>query len=362
MVKVRRRGLPLVTAALLAACRSDSAGIVTPPVTPPAQNPDTIPLRSLAALRGLRVGAAIDRGFRFIGAEGTQFRATFTREFSMLTPENDMKHDRIHPARATYRFEASDSLVAFAQANGMLVRGHTLVWHQQLARWLTSTTWTTAEASTLLTQHVADIVSHFRGKLSAWDVVNEPLADNGALRAGFWLDNVGASYIELAFRAARAADPDVALYINDYNIEGLSPKSDSMYALVQRLVARRVPITGVGFESHYVVGGLPTRNDLATNLARYGALGLKVQITELDIRLRLPSTAEQLQTQAQNYRDVFGVCLQSPACNAVVTWGVTDRESWVPSTFPGWGDALLFDTSFVPKPAFRSVYALLAGR
>ena len=344
-----------------AACSGDGVTApVTPPVTPPVStNPDTIPLRTLAAAHGIRLGAAVDQGFRYTGAAATQFRGTFTREFSMLTPENDMKHANIHPTQSGYRFDPSDSLVAFAQLNGMQVRGHTLVWHSQLASWMTARTWTAAETRALLDDHVTTVVTHFRGKLAAWDVVNEPLADDGSMRSGFWMDRLGADYVEQALRTARAADPDVALFINDYNIEGRSPKSDSMYALATRLLAKGVPLTGIGFESHFLVGGLPARADIASNMARFAALGLKVQITELDVRLRLPSTADQLTTQAQNFRDVVEVCLQSSACNALVTWGVSDKESWIPAAFTGFGDALLFDSSYNAKPAFHSVYAAL---
>lgn len=347
----------------MVACGGDGAGPTAPIITPPVVvNPDTIPLRTLAAQRGIRIGAAVDRGFRYTGAAATQFRSALTREFSILTPENDMKHASIHPTQSGYRFEPSDSLVTFAQANGMQVRGHTLVWHRQLASWLTSGAWTTAEAAALLDAHVTSVVAHYRGKLSAWDVVNEPMDDNGAMRPGFWFDRLGSDYIERALRTARAADPDVPLYINDYNIEGISPKSDSMYALVQRLLAKGVPLNGIGFEAHFQVGGLPTRSDFSSNIARFAALGLKVQLTELDVRLRVPTTPDQLTTQAQNYRDVFEVCLLYPACNAVVIWGVSDKESWVPEAFPGWGDALLLDSGYLQKPAFKSVYALLVGR
>jgi endo-1,4-beta-xylanase len=326
-------------------------------VTPSA---DTIPLRVLAERRGLKLGAAVDRGFRYSGADGVKFRAVLAREFSLLTPENDMKHERIHPARDVYRFEPADSLVAFAEANGMRVRGHTLVWHRQLASWLTSGSWTRDEARALLTDHVARVVGHYKGRLLAWDVVNEALADDGTLRAGFWLDNAGREYIELAFRAARDADPGAMLFYNDYNIEGINAKSDSAYALIRDLRQKGVPVDGIGLQAHFQLGGVPA--SLAANIARFAALGLKVHITELDIRVPLPSSSAQLKSQAENYRDVLNACLQSAGCEAIVLWGFTDRESWVPAAFPGWGEALPFDASYQPKPAYWSVYDILAGR
>jgi len=343
---------------IVGACGSDSQP-TTPgqPTLPTQVSADTLPLRTLAIAKGRLVGSAVDRGFRYAGSDGVTFKATLAREFSALTPENDMKHERIHPSQDAYRFEPADSLVAFADANGMKVRGHTLVWHQQLASWLTSGTWTADESKALLVDHVTKVVSHYRGRVIEWDVVNEALADNGSPRAGFWLDHIGRSYIELAFRTARAADPDVALFYNDFNIEGLGPKSDSLYELVKDFQARGVPINGIGLESHFQLGGVPST--LGANIARFAALGLKVHITELDVRMPLPSTAAQLQTQAQNYRDVFATCIQYPACDLVVMWGFTDKESWVPSAFPGWGAALVFDAAYQPKPAYTSLHDLL---
>ena len=322
---------------------------------------DTIALRVLADRRGLRIGSAVDRGFRFAGADGVKFRAVLAREFSVLTPENDMKHERIHPGRDVYRFEPADSLVAFAEANGMSVRGHTLVWHRQLATWLTSGSWTQADAEALLVDHIAHVAGHYKGRILAWDVVNEALADDGSLRAGFWLDHIGPDYIELAFRAARDADPGAMLFYNDYNIEGINAKSDSAYAMIRDLRLKGVPIDGVGMQAHFQVGGVPS--SLAENIARFTALGVKVHITELDIRIPLPSSAAQLQTQAQDYRDVFNACLQkTPGCDAIVLWGFTDRESWIPGAFSGWGEALPFDATYKPKPAYWSIYNLLSGR
>jgi endo-1,4-beta-xylanase len=355
-----RRPLGVLAALAVVACGSDSGQGTTsvPPGVPVTQAPgDSVALRTYAAKRNMFIGAAIDRGFRYSGSDGVTFKTTMTRQFNILTPENDMKFDRLHPARNTYRFEPSDSLIAFAEANGMRVRGHNLVWHSQLASWLTSGTWTKDEAKALLVDHITQVVTHFRGHIMEWDVLNEGLADNGALRSGFWLDHIGPEYVELAFRTARAADPTVGLFYNDYNIEGINAKSDSALAFVKDLLAKGVPITGVGFESHFQLNGVPST--LAANIARFSALGLEVHITELDVRLQTPGTAALFQTQAQNYGDVVSACTQSPACDVIVMWGFTDKESWVPSAFPGWGDALIFDTAYQPKPAFTTIQGLL---
>jgi len=358
---VALRAAALLVLGIVAACGSDSSQSTAPGNNPPTQptptSTDTVSLRTLAAAEGRLIGSAVDRGFRYAGTDGVTFRTMLANEFSVLTPENDMKHERIHPARDVYRFEPADSLVTFADANGMKVRGHNLIWHQQLASWLTSGTWTSDEARALLVDHVTKVVSHYRGRVLEWDVVNEGLADDGSLRSGFWFDHVGRDYVELAFRTARAADPNVALFFNDYNIEGINPKSDSLYAMVRDFQARGVPIDGIGLESHFQLGGVPA--SLGANIARFAALGLKVHITELDVRMPLLSTAAQSQTQGQNYRDVVSTCFGFAACDVVVMWGFTDKESWIPSAFPGWGAALIFDSSYQPKPAYASLHDLL---
>src|SRR5262245_27228043 len=268
-------------------------------------------LRTLmAGKNGRLVGAAVDRSFSLPGEAGQRYREVLGREFRVLTPENDLKHARLRPSREVYRFDRGDSLVAFAQSQGMKVRGHTLVWHRQLAGWLTRGSWSATEARTQLVEHITTVAGHYRGKLAAWDVVNEAIDDDARRRPSFWADHIGRDYIELAFRTARAADPDVPLFYNDYNIEGINPKSDSTYAMLRDLLQRGVPVNGIGFQAHFKLDDLPTRDELTRNFARFAALGLKIHITELDIRVPLPSSPEMLQAQATAYRAVFDVCLK----------------------------------------------------
>ena len=353
------RGPRWIVLALLAtiSCGSSGESDVSGPTAPAPTSTDTMPLRTLAAARNRHIGTAGDRGFRYTGSDLTRFKRLLAREFDLVTPENDMKHERIHPARTQYRFEPADSIVAFADSAGLRVRGHPLVWHRQLAPWLTSGTWTPAEARALLQDHITTVVSHYRGRLLAWDVVNEALNDDGTLRQSLWRDLVGRDYVELAFRWAREADPAVPLFYNDYNIEGVNAKSDSAYALIRDLRARGVPIDGVGLQAHFVAGGIPAT--LGQNISRFAALGVKVHITELDVRVPTPATAAMLQTQAQNYRDIVQTCLSYPACEVISVWGLTDRESWIPGAFPGFGEALLFDVSYQAKAAYFGVYDVL---
>src|SRR5262245_43052737 len=264
-----------------------------------------------------------------------QYMTVLTREFNVITPENDMKFGPLRPAQNQFRFARADSMVAFAATNGMKVRGHTLVWHQQLSSWLIGGSWTTDQAKALLDEHITTVVSHYKGQLAAWDVVNEAFDDGGGVRATFWYSKIGSGYVEQAFRTARAADPDTPLFYNDYNIEGMNAKSDAVYAMLADFKTRGVPVDGIGMQMHLIVGTLPPLASIQQNFARFAALGLKIHITELDIRMNLPATAQFLSAQAQNYHDVFDICTKEPACEMVVMWGFTDRASWVPGAFPG---------------------------
>lgn len=343
----------------LIGCGGSGDGPTSPtsPTTPNTPTTDNTPLRAYAAAHSRFIGAAVDRGFRYAGSDGVNFRALMAREFNMLVPENDMKHSYLQPSQGVYRFVSADSLVAFAEANGMRIRGHTLIWHSQLAGWMANGTWTQDQARALLADHVGTVVTHFKGHVAEWDVVNEAFNDDGTRRASIWQNTIGRDYIERAFIAAHADDPSVGLFYNDYNIEGINAKSDSVYAMIQDFKQRGVPITGVGFQSHFIVGQIPST--LSANIQRFAALGLEVHLTELDIRMPPPATAASLEQQAQDYRTVVNACIAVTACNTIVLWGVSDRESWVPSTFSGQGAALLFDESYAAKPAYAAVQSAL---
>ena len=315
----------------------------------------------MALAKGIRIGAAGDAGFRAAGSDGTTFRTVLAREFNAFTPENDMKWDRLRPNAGTYYYASADSLVAFAAAESMQVRGHVLVWHQQLPGWVTGGTWTAAAAESLMTTHIGNVVAHFKGHVVAWDVVNEAFLDDGQPRATFWSNTIGAAYIEKAFHAARAADSTVLLFYNDYNIEHTGPKSDAVYAMLVDFKNRGVPVTGIGFQGHFITGALPAKADLLANFQRFAALGLTIHITELDVRMPVPPSGNNLTVQGQNSRDVVDVCLQVSACKMVTTWGFTDRYSWVPSVFPGFGAALLLDANYNNKPAYAAIHALLSA-
>ena len=342
----------LIPLALAVSCTSGASEPPSP--TPPPS------LRCLAQARGISIGAAV--GFPYLRDEPV-FAETLGREFSMLTPENAMKFGLVHPDRDRYDFAGADFIVDFAEAHGMQVRGHTLVWHFQLPSWLTDRTWTRDELIDILREHITTVVGHYRGRVAAWDVVNEAVADDGSLRDTIWLRGIGPEYIDLTFRWAHEADPDAQLFYNDYAAEGLGPKSDAVYDLVQGLVERGVPIDGVGLQMHVSLRWPPDAEAVAANMARLGALGLQVHVTEMDVRIQdgVGTPEQRLAAQARIYRDIVNVCLESSACKAFVTWGFTDRHSWIPA-FTGHPDTpLLFDESYRPKPAYYAIMDALDG-
>jgi endo-1,4-beta-xylanase len=309
---------------------------------------------------GLRIGTAVEPGI--LAADAT-YRSTVSRVFNTLTPENVMKFDHIHPAPQSFDFCDSDALVSYAAANHMQVRGHTLVWHQQLPEWLSRGEFSRDELIAILRNHIQTVVGRYRGQVWAWDVVNEAFESDGSLRDSLWLRGIGPEYIEMAFGWAHEADPEALLFYNDYAAEGMGAKSDAIYALLGRLRGQGVAVHGAGLQMHLEAGKAPARDEIARNMTRLAALGLEIHVTEMDVRVALPVTAAKLRAQAETYRDVVGACVAVQACRSITFWGVTDSHSWIASTasFAGFGSALLLDEAYGYKPAYQGVRDALEG-
>ncbi|MCX5390860.1 endo-1,4-beta-xylanase [Streptomyces sp. NBC_00094] len=328
------------------------AAALTPLATTPAAAADA-PLRDLAEAHGRYLGTAVTAG-RLTGGYADLAAA----QFDSITPGNEMKWGSVEPTRGTYDWTGADRVVAFAEAHGQQVRGHTLVWHSQLPGWVSDGTWTADRLRTLMTDHIAAEAGRYKGRIDHWDVVNEPLNEDGTLRQSVFGATLGESYIADAFRAARAADPAAKLYLNDYSTDALGAKSDGMYALVKRLLAQGVPVDGVGFQAHLVLGQVPA--SLEANLRRFAELGVDVAITELDIRMTLPATEAKLAQQKADYGSVLRACLAVTRCAGVTVWGFTDADSWIPDFFPGQGAATPYDENLAPKPARAGIAEALA--
>jgi endo-1,4-beta-xylanase len=322
----------------------------------PVVSPDREPVGPLRLATDLPVGAAVDAELL---RTDEAYRRTLVREFSAITPENAMKWAPAHPAEDEWRFGPADRLVDFAEAHGMRVHGHTLVWHRQLPGWLTRDLSRRAVAHRL-TVHVETLVGRYRGRVAAWDVVNEAVSAAGTLRPTVFLRALGPGYVAEAFRLAHAADPGARLYYNDHGAEGRGWKADAVLALVRRLLDQGVPIHGVGLQMHLRATHPPRPDAIRANVARLAALGLEVRISEMDVRIRRVRRPDPLAVQRRVYGDAIAACAGMPGFAGVTFWGVTDRHSWVHEEF-GEDAPLLFDRDYAPKPAYLGALAALAA-
>jgi endo-1,4-beta-xylanase len=322
--------------------------------TAPAAHAADTPLRDLDAAKGKVVGTAVT-GSALTGRYGDIAGG----QFGSLTPGNAMKWGTVEPTQGGFNWTEADQIVAFAQAHNQQVRGHTLVWHSQNPSWLTNGSWTSAQLSSLLQNHIGTEVGRYKGEIAAWDVVNEPFNEDGTYRSTLWYDGLGADYIAQALTWAHAADPAARLYINDYNVEGVNAKSTALYNLVKSLKAAGVPIDGVGLQAHLVLGQVPAT--LQQNIQRFADLGVDVAITELDVRMALPADSTKLAQQKADFKSVVAACVAVTRCVNVTVWGFTDSDSWVPSTFPGYGAATPYDENYAPKPAYYGIAEALGG-
>jgi endo-1,4-beta-xylanase len=310
-------------------------------------------LRKVAAKRGLLIGAATEA---VPLVREPDFASLLGNQFSMLATENRMKFNIIHPERERYDFTQADVIVKFAQANQMAVRGHCFVWHEHFPGWLNSADIPTTIAEQIVREHIETVMRRYAGKVAYWDVVNEAISDDGHMRETKWKSLLGEDYIAKAFRWSRVADPNAKLFLNDFGIEAICPKSDKFYEVVRQLLADKVPIDGLGFQMHLnLAAGLSTAS-LQLNLKRFASLGLELHITEMDVSLAGPGvTTGTLLKQGQMYREVLEAALQFPEFKALVFWGASDRHSWLTGSKQPPDAPLLFDNDLCPKPAYFGV-------
>ena len=311
-----------------------------------------------------------------------------TSQFNSVTPENVLKWEWVHPQPGKYNFEAPDAYVAFGEKYHMFIIGHTLIWHSQTPRWVfEDDKHNPVDRETLLARmrdHIQTVVGRYKGRIQGWDVVNEAINDDGALRQSPWLKIIGEDYLVKAFQFAHEADPRAQLYYNDYSLEN-EPKRKGAIELIRKLQAAGIPVYAVGLQGHDKMDWPTTEQEDATIVA-FARLGLKVNITELDIDV-LPranrsqgadvgATAEARQdlnpfptglpdavqkNLARRYAELFRVFLKhNDVIDRVTFWGVTDGDSWL-NNWPVRGRTsypLLFDRAGRPKPAFDSVVQL----
>ncbi|WP_377270638.1 endo-1,4-beta-xylanase [Peterkaempfera sp. SMS 1(5)a] len=330
-------------------------------------------LRALAAKQGLRFGTAVDAAQ--LGSNKA-YTDVVNTQFSVVTAENAMKWDAVEPTQGVYNWKAGDQLVQSAQQNGQAVRGHTLMWHNQVPSWLTTGvnngTISNAQLRDLLHKHVTDEVSHFKGKIWQWDVINEVFANSwetpqadGLNANDFWISHLGSGIIADVFRWAHAADPKALLMYNDYNItgeDGTNVKFQAVYNFVKDLRKQGVPIDGIGEQGHLDTQYGFDAQRYQADLQAFGDLGLKVAVTEADVRTFVNNATDQVPTsslaqfaQPYEFSELLKGCELVSQCISFTAWGVHDGDSWIPSTFKGEGYGLLYDVNLQPKTAYSTL-------
>lgn len=332
------------------------------------QHPPAVAESLADAFRGrLKIGAAVEPA-QLTEADGS----LLVRQFNSVVAENAMKPADIHPREDTYNFAPADTIVDFAQRHHMAIRGHTLLWHKRTPDWF----WIGKDGQPAsrelvlerLRQHINTVVGRYKGKVYAWDVVNEVIdaSQQNCLRNDKWMQVVGPEYISAAFRDAHAADPFARLFINDYSTHEPA-KRDCLVRVIKGLLADGVPIQGVGHQMHISIYW-PSVSSIDSSLTAFAQLGLENQITELDMSLYQhkdyrPATSlqQRLTFQGQRYGAVMALFLAHREVTAVTWWGVADDHTWlnVGNDVPGDDQPLLFDRSQQPKPAY---WETLRGR
>jgi len=375
---MRFRRLALISAAAVALAGTLNAMPVSAGSAPPKPQDQT--LRSLAARHNLAFGTAVDMD-ALADANDPQYKALVASQFSTVTAENVMKWEVLEPTRGTYNWAPADALIDFARKNNQRVRGHVLVWHNQLPAWLTdgvnNGTISNDELRGLLKKHITDVVRHFRGKIWQWDVVNEAASDPWDSPPeihlkGFWAQHLGPTYIADAFRWARAADREALLFYNDYNMEafgdrGPGDKVQFVYNMIKDLLRQGVPIDGFGSQGHLGTQyGNYDAFQVKETLDAFSALGLASAFTEVDVRSQMTAGVQagdsaeinpRLQASAANFSVLLQACLANKHCLSYTVWGFADNHSWVPGFFtnPQEGMATLYDESYQPKRALNVV-------
>ena len=310
------------------------------------------------------IGVAVPTWRVDVNNDNLNMTQTIYNNFNMVVAENEMKIDALQPNQGEFTFYSGDCLVNLAERHNMLVRGHTLVWHSQVPWWISSDGkkndkgYSRAELLKIMKDHITTVVTHYKGRVAEWDVVNECLDENQTtirtnpagydLRPSVWYTGIGEDFIDSAFVYAHRADPDAKLYINEYGVEFQGKaKTQAYYNLIRRLKNSNIPIDGVGLQCHFTVGEIDSAK-FDANIKNYATLNLNCAITELDISIPSsqrgsPNAYEQ---QASEYRTIANVMMKYDHCTSLLVWGITDDMSWRA------GAPLLFNSQLEAKPAF----------
>ena len=325
-------------------------------------------IRELAKERGRFIGTILNSEW-FKDAIEPEFEEIHKTQFNVVVAENEMKFDATEPKEDEFNFEKGDKMVKYAQANGIRVRGHALAWHSQVANWVNNYSGQKEKLLAVLKNHITKVVSHYKGQVAEWDVVNEAINDeyNAGWRSqgSVWYEGIGAEFLDSAFVWAHEADPDAELCYNDYSIEwGLREGSKASFVVeqVKRWKKNNIPITCVGTQTHIEIAHETTPQNVRALAKALAELDVTLNITELDIGFPKGSagnlSAADYAKQGHPYRQFMDVFLEEPNMGEFVIWGLTDAHSWLDEQ-QGKTEGLLYDKQYKPKPAFDSVMASL---
>ena len=300
---------------------------------------------------------------------GSPYDVILKNEFSSISAEYEMKMDQISTASGVYNWTVADKIVAYGNSNGINVHGHALVWHNSVPTWLANYSGTDADFALEVKKYITDVVTHYKGKVRSWDVVNEAVEADGTMRNTIFLKRMGANYVNDCFKWARAAavaaaDSQLLLFYNDYATSDNIDKQNAAYTIIDGLVASKL-IDGVGFQMHNTIFA-PSKAQIESDINRAVAKGLKIHISELDMQvnpgnapanLTATFTNELRLAQKEKYKEIVKIYNALPAANkyALTVWGMKDNESWIPFStdlnHPGNDWPLLYDANFGLKSA-----------
>lgn len=316
-------------------------------------------LRALADRHGLLIGTAYNPAA--FDADPL-YREVLAREFNGIVAENHMKFHLLQPERGRFDFSYADAMLDFAEAHGMKTRGHTLVWQHCNPDWVAQVEHDRTAMLDIMQAHIHGAMPHFRGRVFAWDVVNEAVSDDhdGLRVKNIWYQRIGDDFVDYAFRFAHEADPDALLFYNDYDIEWVDAKFERTYRLVAGMQERGIPIHGVGLQYHTRAMDAPKPEAVLAKVNAFNALGLTVHLTELDIKVPTELRPHDLTEQADVMAGVTRVALEAKDCPAIFFWGFTDKFSWIPNFTKGEYDHTLpFDREYQPKPMYEAMVKVL---
>lgn len=345
-------------------------------------------LRKLAEKRNLNFGCAVRADYLEQNLDAGKYRQAVLHDYTMIEPENDLKPPALWQGLGKYDFSKPDFFVKWAMENKLKVRGHVLLYARDdgytIPQWFLKMEKdiSPSQAKTILKQYIQDVAGRYKGKIFAWDVINEAIDDKPTknpynLRDSFWFRKLGLDFVELAFRYAHEADPKCKLYYNDYSVEKGGPKTEQMLQLVDYLKSKKVPIHGVGLQFHRWAVEVPKPGDeFYQTLHKIQDRKMDFQMTELDLSIPVqklersdaryglvPLKKEDVLTQADSYEAFVRMALSFKNCQGIQLWGIHDGVSWIPNSTRGErGSALLLDKDYQEKACYQRVAKVLAGQ